>query len=350
MDKGFLTFHRSPERHACFLTGATCPIFDPVTKAWIIADPGCCERLLASPHTRPATYSDDYVVLEKRLGIDFSNVLLAFLHIPMCLHEEEHRKARRRVAEHLAARKFDLSACLTESLTVHLKALRQEGEVEIVRQVLEPLILSVTEPLTDVPPAVAADCRTVSTIFDKSIGPRKRQRVDAELGRMRAAIVSKLGSNVSEDAVGLRLALVILGRDTLLGTLGESLYSILSANQGRRLNEISYPQIPPETGVPYIERIAVKPFCDQETQFNTGDRLRIYVQAFAYSGSPRDRAQIFGVGSHLCLGKALSLDLWQGITSALSKIPLYADIVSHALRTDDYVFLCPSHLSVRLHS
>ena len=38
---------------------------------------------------------------------------------------------------------------------------------------------------------------------------------------MRAAIVSKLGSNVSEEAIGLRLALVILGRDTLLGTLGE---------------------------------------------------------------------------------------------------------------------------------
>ena len=75
--------------------------------------------------------------------------------------------------------------------------------------------------------------------------------------------------------------MVILGRDTLLGTLGESLYCILSTNQGRRLNEISYPQTPPETGVPYIERIAVKSFCDQEVQFNTGDRLRIYDQSFA---------------------------------------------------------------------
>jgi len=350
MDKGYLTFHRSPERRDRYLAGAGRPLFDPVTKAWIITDPGCCERLLASPHTRPATYSDDYSVLEKRLGIDFSNVLLAFLHIPMCLHREDHRRARRRVAEHMAARRLDLSARVTESLTTHLKPLRQEGEVEIVRQVLEPLILSVTEPLTDVPHVVAADCRTVSTIFDKSIGPRKRQRVNAELGRMRAAIESKLGSQVSEDAIGLRLALLVLGRDTLLGTLGESLYCILSANQGRRLNEIAYPQNPPETGVPYIERIAVEPFSDQETQYNAGDRLRIYLQAFAYSGSSREQSQIFGVGNHLCLGKALSLDLWNGITSSLGRIPLYADIISHVLRTDDYVFLCPSHLSVRLHS
>ncbi len=266
-DIAYLTFHRSPDRHQWYLAEANRTIFDSVTNAWIITDPGCCERLLASPDARPATYSDDYAVLEKRLGIDFSNVLLAFLHIPMCLHEEEHRKARRRVAEHLAARRSDLSAGITQGLRVHLKPLQQEGEVEAVQQVLEPLILSVTERITDIPAVVAADCRAVSTIFDKSIGPRKRQRIDAELGRMRAAIVSKLGPSTSDDAVGLRLALAILGRDTLLGTLGESLYSIFAANQGRRLNEINYPPVPPETGVPYIERIVVKPFCDQETHF-----------------------------------------------------------------------------------
>jgi hypothetical protein len=167
---------------------------------------------------------------------------------------------------------------------------------------------------------------------------------------MRAAIFSKLGPSTSDDAVGLRLALAILGRDTLLGTLGESLYSIFAGNQGRRLNEINYPQIPPETGVPYIERIVVKPFCDHETHFKTGDRLRIYLQAFVHSTTPHDQGKIFGVGGHLCLGKALSMDLWNGITRVLTKIPLYADIVFHDLRRDDYVFLCPSRLDLRLRS
>jgi hypothetical protein len=239
---------------------------------------------------------------------------------------------------------------MMQSLETHLQPLQYEGELEIVSQILEPLILSVTETLTDIPLAIAAGCRTVSTIFDKSIGPRKRRRIDAELGQMRAAIVCKLGASTTEDAIGLRLALSILGRDTLLGTLGESLYSVLHDNQGHRLNEIAYPQIPPETGVPYIERIAVKSLCEQQTQFNAGDRLRIYLQAFAYSGSSVHQPKIFGVGNHLCLGKALSLALWNGITSSLSRIPLYADVVSHDLRKDDYVFLCPSHLLVRLHA
>ena len=279
MDKGYLTFHRSPERHARYLRGADGPIFDPVTKAWIISNPGCCERLLTSPDTRPATYSDDYAALEKRLGIDFSNVLLAFLHIPMCLHEEAHRKARRRVAEHLAARKSDLSDSMSKSLAAHLEPLRREGEPEIMSEVLLPLVLGVTEPLTDVPPAIAAQCRTVSTIFDKSIGPRKRQRIDAELGLMRAAIIGKLGPDASEDAVGLRLALAVLGRDTLMGTIGASLYSILSANPGRRLNEISYPEMPPE---PAYRTSRGSP----STRFPTSRRGSMPVTEFAYIFRP----------------------------------------------------------------
>ncbi len=345
-----LTLHRSPGRHAHFHSPDGHPVFDSEIKSWIVTEPGYCERLLASADTRPATYSDDYEALEKRLGIDFSNVLLAFQHIPMCLHEAAHRDARRRVAEHIVERRAALAACVAANLPIHLGPLGQPGEVEIVREVLEPLVLSVTEPLTDVPPMVASGCRTASIIFDKSIGPRKRQRVDEELGRLREAIVSRLGAAATEQAIGLRLALAVLGRETLIGTLGESLHSVLIANRGRRLDEIDYPEVPPETGVPFIERIAARSFSDRETRFQAGDRIRIYLQAFTYSGTSRDRARIFGVGSHLCLGKALSLDLWAGITSHLARTPLYADVVSHELRTDNYVYLSPAHLRVSLHS
>ena len=148
----------------------------------------------------------------------------------------------------------------------------------------------------------------------------------------------------------MRLALAVLGRDALLGTLSESLYSIIAANEGRRLDEITYPPIPPETGVPYIERVAVKPIRDGETLFKAGDRLGLYLQAFAYSTHGRYQPRIFGVGSHVCLGKPFALDLWRGITRALSEIELYAEVVRHDMRKDEYVLLVPSHLDVRLHS
>jgi hypothetical protein len=348
VENGYLTFHRAPDRHARFATGASHrPVFDPVTKAWIITEPDSCERLLTSRHVRPATYSEDYAALQNSLGLDFSDVLFAISYIPLCLHGEPHRIARRRVAEHLAARKSKLEACMVAAVQSHLRILREPGDVEMMRQVLEPLVISVMEPLTDVVPA-AAECRMLSKIFDKSIGPRKRQRINAELGRLRDLISSKLGPDASREAVGLRVALLILGHDALLGTMGESLHSILAANAGRRLDEMRYPEVPPETGVPFTERVAVESFVDEGKQFNVGDRFRIYLQAFAYSGPARERTRIFGVGSHMCLGKSLSLDLWRAVTSYLASIPLRVEVISHALCSDNYVFLCPDHLTLRL--
>ena len=144
MSASYLTFHRAPERHAHFTSpDVHAPFLDPVTKAWIITEPDCCERLLSSPDARPATYSDDYVLLQERFGIDFSNVLFAFSQVPLCLHDEPHRHARRRFAGFLTARKSDIAHSIAKGVEAHLAILRQEGEVEIMRQVFTPLVLRV---------------------------------------------------------------------------------------------------------------------------------------------------------------------------------------------------------------
>ena len=112
-------------------------------------------------------------------------------------------------------------------------------------------------------------------VFDKSIGARKRRRVEVDLGAMRQLIASALGSAAAEEEVGLRLSLFILGRDALLGTLGESLHSVLIDNPRRRLDDIRYPETPPETGVPYVERVVTESFMEGKVRFAAGDRMRI---------------------------------------------------------------------------
>ena len=347
----YLSLHRAPERHAYFASQAgQSPFFDPVLRAWIITEPDCCERLLSSPHARPAAYTDDYKRLTERLGIDFSNIVFALSYVPLCLHADAHRSARRRFAEFLAARKSSIATCIPRAVEAQLGILRQEGQVDLVRQVIEPLVLSVTGELAGIDPAAVAGRPSVSSIFDKWIGVRKRRRADADLGQLRQLIASALAPQASEDEVGVRLALFILGRDATIGTLAESLHRLFIEHPGGRLDEIDYPETPPETGVPYVERVVTESFGEGEIRFKPGDRLRIYLQSFAGSGSARERARIFGVGNHSCLGRPLSLDLWREMTSYLAAIPLHADIVSHALRTDDYVFVYPQHLIVRLYA
>jgi hypothetical protein len=349
MHDSYVTLHRAPDRHSHFAVGATQPPkFDPITKSWIVMEPGTCERLLASPYVRLPHYSQNDAALHNRFGIDYSNLLFAYSHIPLCLQDAAHRDARRRMAEYLSGRKALVEAHIVTTVKSHLRILGQEGEVELMREVLNPFVFSVIGSLIDLDPAGPAECHLATKIFDTSLGPRKRQRMNEELGRLREMICAKLGPDASEEAIGLRIAFVILGRDSLIGTLGASLHNVLAANSGKRLDQMRYPGVPPETGVPFTERIVVEPFVDHQTEFQAGDRLRIYLQSFAHSGSARETQRIFGIGSHACLGKSVSLNMWRAITSYLAGIPLHADVISHALCTDDYTFLCPEHLTVRL--
>jgi hypothetical protein len=210
-----------------------------------------------------------------------------------------------------------------------------------------PLVLDIISTVIDIDVS-AVDCPNASLIFDKSIGVNKRRRIAAEIATLRGLISSRLGVSGTEEDVGLRLALLILGKDALIGTLGESLYRLLEANSGRRLVDIEYPDFPLETGVPFIERLVVTPFKLAACDFAMGDRVRIFLQTFAYAGEPRSRTNFFGAGAHACLGRPISIEIWNAITALLSKVPLRANVVSYSARTSDYVFACPEHLQVEL--
>jgi cytochrome P450 len=190
----------------------------------------------------------------------------------------------------------------------------------------------------------------LSVIFDRMMGLRRRQQLDSDIGRVRAAIRGALPDEADEDDEGVRVALFILGNDTLSGTLGESLYTVLRQNPGRRLNEISYPELPPETGVPFAERVVTEAFVFDGVQLAPGDRVRLYLQGFQYSDRPGDRSRIFGTGLHACLGRQLSVEIWRTLVERLSTTTLALDVLSYAARTDDYVFTAPETLLVGVRS
>ena len=349
MPVNFLMLHRDPIRHQYFSRKQNLePFFDTVTKTWIIANPSHCRDLIASNNLRPASYAEDYYALEQRLGIDFSSLTFAFDHIPLCLHGDRHLRSRRRASEFLATRRTLLSSCIPEAVGMHLDALRREGRVDIMKDAILPLVLDIISAVIDVEIS-AVDCLNASIVFDKSIGVNRRRKVAAEIATLRKLISARLGASATEEDVGLRLALLILGKDALIGTLGESLCRLLEVNSGRRLTDIDYPELPPETGVPFIERLVVNPFKLASCDFASGDRVRIFLQTFAYAAEPRSRTNFFGAGTHACLGRPISVEIWNTITAHLSEFPLRAHVLSYSSRTSDYVFACPRQLEVDLY-
>jgi len=251
------------------------------------------------------------------------------------------------MSEFLANGKAGVTASIPAVVSSRFGVVQREGRVEIMEQTINPLALDIMSLLVDLDISTA-DCQSVSTAFDKLISISKRRRVANDMAKLKEMISVRLGPEASEREVGLRLALLVLGRDPLVATLGESLYRVFAANSGKKLCDIVYPELPPETGVPVVERIVVAPFEFAGCSFAVGDRLRVFLQSFAYVDEPRVTTSFFGGGAHTCLGRPLSIAIWEAITALLSEVPLRVQLLSYCTRDSDYVFTCPERLEVEL--
>lgn len=343
-----LTLHRDVQRHDRF-TGSVPGIhFDRTLECWVVMAPRDVRVMLQRAELAVPDYGAAYRELQERTEFSFENLLFAFRHVPLCTNGEEHEAARRRLAAFIGARQKAVARAVPDIVERRLAVLMPGRTVDIMAEVVDPLVSDLISTMTGTEITDHDAIRRASVIFDRMMGLRKRAAVDAELGRVRAMVRRGLPDAATEFDEGVRVALFVLGHDTLIGTLGESLHQILRVNAGRRLSEIRYPDYPPETGVAFGERVVVAPFSEGGVAFRAGDRIRIHFQGLCYSADPGDHARKFGAGVHACLGRRLSLDLWRRITDRLSRLDVRVEIRGVAMRDDDYIFTCPRELVVRV--
>ena len=344
-----LTLHREPARHAYFSGAAGHPaFFEPSLNCWIVSDPADVEAMLQSRSFDVVTLHTAYESFQNISSQPFPNIIFALRHIPLGLNDEAHRDIRRRMAELIARRRTEMTRSIPGLVEKWLGPIETRDEVELIGEVLSPLVHDFICLLTETRLSDAAAARRVSMVFDRMIGLRTRRELEVEIVSVRAAIRASLGPDAPEVEEGLRLALFALGNDALIGTIGESLHHIIDAHPGVRVDAIPFPDWPVETGVPFVERIATEPVEIGGVKLSPGERVRVLMQGFAYSPDPADRERIFGAGVHSCLGRQMSVELWRAIVARLSRMPVSAEVVDHALREDNYVFTCPARLMLRI--
>ena len=144
-------------------------------------------------------------------------------------------------------------------------------------------------------------------------------------------------------------AIKMLGYDSLVGSLGRSILHLLKQAPERRLCDIDYPQDFPETGVPYVERFAVRDCAFGGASIKQGDRLRIYLDPGRESADGKG-ACYFGRGRHSCLGEDLARCLWRLFSEEMAKLDIRCTIESETRRKPDWVFAYYSSLVVRFHA
>lgn len=344
----YLTVYRSPDRDA-FVAGIRDdpPFFEATTGAWIVAQPELCTQLLKSPHLQPAPSIENYSQLSEAVGIDFASIGFAYDSIPLCMHGERHTASRQQMSVFLVQRREALRGWIEEGLAGHLAPLARPGRVDVLREVVKPLTVAMFESIVGVDLPDTLNLEDISLVFDKAISMRRRQRLEADMAALIEHVRDRLGPGAEESDVRTRLALAVVGKDSVVGTLSESLMALFRDADGRRLSEIDYPRQPHGTAVPFVERIVLTAFSAGGRHFAAGDRVRIVLQTYAFEPAEQHH-RLFGAGAHACLGRPASTEVWSAVCRELSRIPMRVRLAAYALAAHSYVFNVPRQFEVEI--
>lgn len=320
-------------------------------------------RVLSHPDYEVVPYAARYLALADRLGLDFSNIMVLLDHLPLAISGASHDAQRADVARLMAERRVAAMAALPQIMDLHFAALGRAGSVDLMADCVQPAVDSLLQTLADVAFATN-EASLVSRVFSRTMGVAQRRTLEAEAARLRA-LIRKTHPNEPDLRHGSRLALLVLGRDALSGTLGRSLHHHLVSLSGQpqsgqfRSGDISpdqtlpgqtransplhgqqlygqpLPVVPTHTGVPYVDRISRQ---------GTAPDIRCRLGSLE-GGTADERLRFFGSGAHVCLGRALTLDLFAAVSAQLATFRTRVTVTDYHLRKDD-VFAMPQVLQV----
>ena len=294
-------------------------------------------RILAHPTYDVVPYAAWCESLADRLGLDFGNILTLPDRLPQAMRGVAHEEQRADVARLLAERRTAIADALPVLVERYFAVLRRPGDCDVLAECIWPLVDGLIKVMSDV--AVdASTARLVSRVFSQAMGVAQRRTLDAELAGLLAQIRT---AHPEENRLrqGSRLAVVVLGRDAMTGTLARSLHAHFAALGGQPLSARPLADVPTHTGVPYIDRV---PKADHP------DNPAIRCNLFTLEGAePPDRMRFFGAGPHVCLGRMVTLDLFRTVSAHLSGFETKVQVTAYPLRKDD-VFSLPDVFETRV--
>ncbi len=345
----FLNLHTRSDRAAFFAEGKGRPVvFDKACQRWIVADGAQVIELLKDSRLISPNIAAGLDRLQRRFGVQLPNLIFAAGCIPLINEGAAHGEMRRSMSHCLGDHRKRMEAAAGELVERHFSILDGRSEVELIGETLAPFVAEVFSILTQTDEAPAFVPQDATRIFDHWASLNALLAAEVAIGTIRRGLEPLFRRGIPREQEGVYLALTILGRDSLLATLGDSLATLIADSAGRCLSEIEYPAHPPETGVAIAERQATESFAYDGVTFRKGDWLRLYFQGVTYGHGAAKGALMFGAGPHACLGRHLALDLWGAIAGKLASIHRRAEIVEFAY-CDNHVFAMPRTVRLELH-
>ena len=287
-------------------------------RAWLVADPELMGDLLRAPDMALPSIDGLVSHIELRSGKSLTSLRRAANMIPIMHSGETHAALRRALAIYLAEKAEAAVTALPPMVATSLERLQIKGEVDIHHDVVAPMLEQFISFLVGQP--VPQEILTLR--LDLILNHSKSPSLVMELDRCFAAAFRFLESDCkNERELACKICCITFGAETLMMMLVES---ILSAVGNAENGPATLPDFPPETGVPLTWRHASKDILIGGCPVRAGDTVKLRLQAAAYSDKPAIKNLIFGAGSHSCVGKQISLMLWEHFSVAFNAMQLHA--------------------------
>jgi cytochrome P450 len=289
-----------------------------LVRSWSVNDPKLFADLLKSPEMLLPGLAHVLDHLEAKTGKPLKHLRRVSKMIPIMLDGADHAALRRTLAVYLSRKAVLSEQILPEALNACLAPLQIAGVVDVHHQVVEPLITQFMSLLAgkSLPHEMLSLRLDLILIINKS--PSQVIDLDRRFG-----IAFDFFEDDCTDVMDMacRICCLLFGSETLVMMLVENILSAIAMSSAS--HPAVLPEFPTESGVPLTWRRASRDTNVGGCPVRAGDNVKIRLQAAAYSEKPAIRNVIFGSGLHSCIGKQISLVIWEQFVARFNALKIY---------------------------
>ncbi len=346
------SLHKNPQRGHRYQTDGGIRWSDEL-KRWMIADPEVILQILRNPDFVVHEYRFDLAL--SRHGVDLPHLTRMRDFLPLAVEGEQHAVLRNRMikdislntAAAIGSYERALAAALNKTIVNH-----RNGKACLARDVFLPCLRKasiVIAGLAEYSDTIDQIERLVDLplFFDDMISIKKREQLE----EIAAQVLNAMPADFNLDEKYLRLSLLTLAIDTLSASVMLSAKSILERESGVALNQLGWDRELTSTGLPFVERKALKDTHLSNHLISRNDRVRLLLDAAGVQGDacPHYSDLYFAAGAHQCIGKAVSRKIWKTTVEKMRVIDRTLHVTAFSFRNRNSVFSLLESLEVEIH-
>jgi hypothetical protein len=308
----------------------------------VISDYELSRTIVASRAFGAYPMADGYKEMSARFGHDFAPAIALLERLPTFMDGEPHSGMRQAMARIFGVVRQPQLAAAKDFLAGFATIRLQPGQsFDLMDDMSRPLFRAMNRvaiTAQGLPEPVLDLIDEIPLLFSPFTALKTRLAINARIGTM----IADHGTDILCD-----VGLMSLGVRPLTGGLARSIHATVAAHQGSLLSAMHWPARISLSPVTYVDRICLEPTDLVGESFATGEHIRCEIQVRSWTQEQR-QGTMFGAGSHLCLGRPISEQVWTHAAELFAARDLRASAGPLTMKPGSDPFELPAHCPISI--